>query len=607
MCGIAGILNFDDCPVDEQQLKRMMALIKHRGPDDEGVFTDRNLGFGFVRLSIIDLTKAGHQPMQSPDGRYTIVFNGEVYNYIELREQLKSKYRFVTHTDTEVILAAYQEWGEDCLHRFNGMFALVIYDRQERSIFGARDRFGVKPFYYHKSAQRFIFSSEIPALLSVLNHKASANNQAIFDYLAFNRTDQTEQTFFDGIVKLQHGHKFSIKNNQFTIGKWYDLRQRKVEGIRSPEEFKELFSDSIRLRLRSDVPLGVTLSGGLDSSAITSTILSEFNKKDLQTFSAIYGKHERGDESSFIDLYKPLVSRMHTVMPTAESLLRDKEAFVRAHAEPVPGTSVYAQYKVMELLSKHVVVALDGQGADESLAGYPYFFGFYFKDLLKTGQLSRLTSEMFCYLKTHKSLFGLKTFIYFLLPNHLKTRLRSTEHGYIHSDFINRYAKGNTIVSNLYDSESLSDALYNHFEYKLEHLLKWSDINSMRFSVETRSPFLDYILVEKILATPSDQKIRNGTSKYMLREAMKGVLSDTIRTRQDKVGFETPEHKWFREKGFQEFIRTLIHSESFKSRPYFNAAKVQHLYAEHVSGRISIPQEIWKWINLELWCRQYQD
>jgi asparagine synthase (glutamine-hydrolysing) len=607
MCGIAGIINTDSKPVEEDQVRQMMRLIKHRGPDDEGVFTDESICLGFVRLSIIDLSSAGHQPMLSHDGRYVIVFNGEIYNYIELREQLKPRHQFTGGSDTEVILAAYQEWGEECLHRFNGMFALVIYDRAEKSVFGARDRFGVKPFYYSKSEGSFMFSSEIPPLLSCIEGKAAINNQAVFDYLAFNRTDQTEATFFKDIVKLQHGHKFTIRKGKLSMEKWYDLKQQNAQGLQSPEEFKDLFSSSIKLRLRSDVPLGVTLSGGLDSSAIVSTILNDTRKNNLKTFSAIYGKNERGDESSFINLYKPLVSEMYTVNPTGASLLQDMDRFVCAHAEPVPGTSVYAQYKVMELVSKHVVVALDGQGADEALAGYPYFFGFYFKDLLKTMRLGRLALEISAYMKTHRSLFGIKTFAYFLLPNHLKTSLRSSQHGYINERFVSQYSVGNNIVSNLYDSDSLQEALYNHFEYKLEHLLKWSDINSMQFSVENRSPFLDYTLVEKVLASPASQKINHGTSKYILREAMKGILPDPIRLRQDKVGFETPEHKWFREENFRAFIQELIHSESFRSRPYFNAEKVQRLYSEHLQGKINIGQEIWKWINLELWCRRYVD
>jgi len=393
MCGICGIINIDKQPVYETQLKTMMQKMKHRGPDDDGTFTCHNIGLGFVRLSILDLSAAGHQPMYSHDNRYVIVYNGEVYNYIELRKVLRHKYNFKTGTDTEVVLAAYQEWGEDCLHRFNGMFAFVIYDTQAKKVFGARDRFGIKPFYYYHDHNTFIFASEIPVILSASNKKLGANDQVIFDYLAFNRTDQTQDTFFKNIYKLQHGHAFEIQNSEFRIKKWYDLKQHIGNSFNNPSEYKDIFSDAVKLRLRSDVPVGVCLSGGLDSSSIVSVLLNDFDKKDLNTFSAVYGKNETGDESVFISKYTDQLRNMYFTTPTADTLFVDKEKFIRAHAEPLPSTSPYAQYKVMEMAKKHVVVTLDGQGADEQLAGYHYFFGYYFKDLLCKIQMLKFLSE----------------------------------------------------------------------------------------------------------------------------------------------------------------------------------------------------------------------
>ncbi len=607
MCGIAGIFNLNKTKVATESIKDMMQKIKHRGPDDEGVFIDNEVGLGFVRLSIIDLSAAGHQPMLSADGRYVIVFNGEIYNYLELKEELKGRYEFKTKTDTEVILAAYQIWGENCLDHFNGMFAFVIYDKQQHSFFGARDRFGVKPFYYYKDADVFCFASEIPAVLTALPEKPKANNQVIFDYLTFNRTDQTDQTFFTNVLKLQHGHKFTLQNGEFKISKWYDLKVATAKAFDTPKEFGEMFNDSIKMRLRADVPVGVCLSGGLDSSSIVSSLYKNFNKTDLNTFSAVFGGGETGDESKFIDLYKDQLKNMFYVTPTAKSLMADKEKFILAHAEPIPSTSPYAQYKLMELASEHVVVTLDGQGADEFLAGYHYFFGFYFKELFRKLRFISLIREVYTYLKKHNSILGLKTFGYFMLPNRYKLKLRTRNNGYLNQHFINKYATSNAIVSNLYDSKDLKSAFLNHFEYKLEHLLKWSDRNSMRFSVEAREPFLDYRLIEKALAGPSDQKIKNGTTKYILREAMKGVLPEEIRMRQDKVGFDTPENKWFREPEFEKFIKDIIHSQSFKDRPYFDAAKVSALYEDHLSGKINISKDIWKWINLELWFREFID
>lgn len=583
----------------------MMAVMKHCGPDDDEIFTDCNVGLGFVRLSILDLSSAGHQPMYSHDNRYVIVFNGEVYNYIELKKELKHKYQFITGTDTEVVLAAYQEWGENCLHRFNGMFAFVIYDIKRKEIFGARDRFGIKPFYYYQDQNRFIFASEIPPVLSALDNKPAANEQVVFDYLAFNRTDQTQDTFYKNIYKLQHGHSFRIKNSEFRIKKWYDLKQHVGKPFYNPSEYKDLFSDAIKLRLRSDVPVGVCLSGGLDSSSIVSVLLNDFDKKDLNTFSAVYGKNEIGDESEFIAEYSDLLKNMYYTTPSAETLFADKEDFVRTHAEPIPSTSPYAQYKVMELAKNHVVVTLDGQGADEQLAGYHYFFGFYFKDLLCKLQMLKFLSETLYYLINHRSLYGLKTLAYFLLPKNLKATLRSSEHGYMNKDFANQYTSSNRIVANIYSSQSLNEALLDHFEYKLEHLLKWEDRNSMRFSLESRVPFLDHRLVERTLSTPANQIIHKGMTKHILREAMKGILPDSIRLRKDKMGFGTPQDKWFRTRQFSEYILDIINSNQFKAMGYIDQDKAMKLYQKHLNKEANIAKEIWKWINMDLWYREF--
>ena len=278
MCGICGIINLNFQPVQGSSIRRMMQLQKHRGPDDEGLFIEENVGLGFVRLSIIDLSSAGHQPMYSYDNRFVIVFNGEIFNYIEIRNELSHVgFQFRTGTDTEVLLASYKHWGEDCLNHFNGMWAFVIYDRQEKNLFGSRDRFGIKPFYYYLTNDFLAFASEIPPLLSLIPGKPTADHQTIFDYLVFNRTDQTERTFFNEIKKLQHGHSFTLDHdkpinnkNLIEISRWYNLREKvnSANEFTSPDEYRELLSDAIRLRLRSDVPVGVCLSGGLDSSSI---------------------------------------------------------------------------------------------------------------------------------------------------------------------------------------------------------------------------------------------------------------------------------------------------------------------------------------------------
>jgi asparagine synthase (glutamine-hydrolysing) len=612
MCGICGIIHFDKKPVAEELLLEMMCSMKHRGPDDEGIFLDNNTGFGFVRLSIIDLSPAGHQPMYSQDDRYVIVYNGEIYNYVELREELINEgIDFKTKTDTEVLLNAYIHWGEDCLNRFNGMWAFAIYDRLDKRIFASRDRYGIKPFYYLHTDEFFAFASEISPLLNLLSTKPKADYQSIFDYLVFNRTDQTERTFFSEIKKLQHGRKLMIDSIDLKVSiiKWYDLKERvsETEGFKSPEEYKDLLTSAIGLRLRSDVPVGVCLSGGLDSSSIVSVLLKSFNKKDLKTFSAIYKKGQLGDETEFINEYKTLLNNMFFTTPDAVSIKNDLLKFVKAHGEPIPSTSPYAQYKVMELAKGKVVVTLDGQGADEELAGYHYFFGFYFKDLFTHGQIGKLFIEIYHYLVKHDSLIGIKSFLFFLLPNRIRTNVRVNEKGYLNTEFVKEYKESNSVGYNLYGSKSLTGALLDHFEYKLEHLLKWEDRNSMWFSLESRVPFLDYRLVEKTLATSNDLKIKQGATKYILREAMKGTLPEKIYMRQDKIGFGTPQDEWFREPAWQYLVNEVLDSKSFNDRNLIDSQNAKKLFKKHLSGRANVSKEIWKWIHLEMWFREYID
>jgi len=615
MCGINGIISNQKKLYSDQDIRPMMQKMYHRGPDDTGTFFSEGLAFGFVRLSIIDLSPAGHQPYQSRDGRYTMVFNGEIFNYLELKEELiYLGYVFQTKTDTEVLLHSYMEWGRDMLDKLNGMWSIAIFDKEEQTVFCARDRYGIKPFYYTVSDGDLIFSSEIPSILEVISQKPKANKSVLFDYLMFNKTDQSEDTFFLGIKKLMHGHYMSIDLNKRDFSnlkpeKWYDIHQRvsQNQGFKEAPSYRQSFNEAVKLRLRSDVPVGVCFSGGLDSSSIASVIMDEFHKKDLNTFSAIYDASFSGDESKFIYLYKGKPGQRHYVTPSAETLLEDLDKFVECHGEPLPSTGPYAQFKVMELAQGNVVVTIDGQGADEQLAGYHYFFGFYYKDLLRHGKLFRLLKEMWAYTRLHKSIYAFKTFAFFLLPRKLRIKLKAHELSYLDKIFVKKYSHVSQIAENLYGSRSLKEALINHFEYKLEHLLKWEDRNSMFFSLEARVPFLDYRLVEQTLATQSDLIIKDGWTKHILREAMKGTLPEEIRMRVDKNGFMTPEDEWFRTSIWQEKIRSIIESDSFASRGLFDVEAVKDQYQKHVKRDVQIAKEIWKWVHTELWFRKYID
>lgn len=613
MCGICGIVRFDRPGTGESEIRQMMAALKHRGPDDEGIYRNEYLDFGFVRLSILDLTKAGHQPFFSDDKRYVMVFNGEIYNYLELKEELKALgHNFHSSSDTEVLLKSYMEWGEAAFHRFNGMWALAIYDTLQNTVFLSRDRYGMKPLYYAVEESSFYFASEIPAILAVKKEKAEVKHDVVYDYLVFNRTEQSEQTFFKEILKLQHGHCLKIDLSQTKVPlpeKWYDLEAEvsKRQGFRNAEEYKKALYNAVSIHLRSDVKVGVSLSGGLDSSAITAIILEIQGKEQLESFSAVFDGNFSRDEKRFIDVFEDKDLYKNFIYPDSEALLHELNEFLSCHAEPVPSTSPFAQFKLMEAASEKVTVMLNGQGADEQLGGYHYFYGFYFKDLLKKSRWGKLIREIYFYLKIHRSFFAIKTFFFFLLPPQWRTSYKTSEFGQYNPGFLSTYRSEGLIADYLYGSDSLKASFINHFEYKLEHLLKWEDRNSMHFSVEAREPFLDYRLVEETLASDSNMIIHNGETKFILREALKGIIPEKIRKRQDKIGYLTPEDEWFRTGRWQEFIWEILKSPSFAGREIFNVEKVQTLYQKHLDKRINISREIWKWVNLELWFRKYID
>lgn len=625
MCGIVGVIRFDEKPVEKKLITSMMQVIKHRGPDDEGVFIDGHVGLGHVRLSILDLSSAGKQPMTDLTGRYTIIQNGESYNYIELREELQAMgYTFKTQTDTEVVLNGYIAWGEKVLDRLNGMFAMAIYDKQEQTLFIARDRFGVKPLYYHVGDGQMVFASEIPAILKALQGKPKANENAIFDYLVFNRTDQTEDTFFADIFKLQHGCSMLLKldngnctldKSNLPIKKWYNLAEqvkaRKLEiGDLTLEDaekrYMELFKRAIELRLRSDVPWGVCLSGGLDSSAITATIIRELKEKDVHSFSAVYGKDSKADESKFIDEFKGIVPNMHYIHPDAETLFAHLDDYVRIQGEPTPTTSPYALYCILTEASKYVKVILDGQGSDEAIAGYEYIPGLYYKSLFTHFKWCRLAKEIVQYAKLHKSWRHVKYMTFFMLPSKMRTKVRVAQRGYINPEFVAKH-KDSVIADKLYGANTMEEMLIAHFEYKLEHLTKWGDRDTMAFGVEGRSPFLDKDLVEYSIALKDELKIKGGYTKFILREVMKGIMPEKVRLRVDKKGFSVPQDEWFRTDQFQGLVREILQSESFAKRGYFKSEEAMKLYQRHLNGEINISKDIWKWINLELWFRKYID
>lgn len=610
MCGICGIIEFEQNNIREEKLRSMMAAMKYRGPDDEGVFLEDGIGLGFVRLSILDLSMAGHQPMFSADERYVIIFNGEIYNYIELRRELVARgYQFRSQTDTEVLLNAYIEWGEKSLDKLNGMWAFVIYDRRNKTCFISRDRFGIKPFYYYLDEKRFIFASDFAPILRMLETPVEANEKIIYDYLVFNRTNHKPETFFKNIKKLQHSHSIVIEGNEIRFHRYYNLQEKLTNPIKSPEDFLDSFKLSITQQLRSDVPLGACLSGGLDSSSIVSVIQKYFHNPEFHTFSAVYNFNQIGDESKYIEMYRDVIKNMHFAHPTASTLLEDLDTYVESMGEPIPGTSEYAEYKVMQVASEHCTVILNGQGADEEMAGYLYFFGVLFKELLRKGNIPSIAYEMAKYMMIHRNTMGIKSFIYFMIPPSLKNDLVILTNKVIGSEFLRTYYRQShfEVMDNLYYPKSLRQSFLDHFEYKFEHNLLWADKSGMWFSIETRFPFLDHNFVERILSTPPKMILSNGTTKRILRDSMKSIVPEQIRSRKDKVGYETPENEWFREKKLSTLIMDLLSSEKFASRGYINRDHAIKLFNRHKNGNINYSKEIWKWIHLELWFRKFID
>jgi len=606
MCGICGIIGLSE---QRHIVENMLNEMHYRGPDDRGIYQKHNITLGQVRLSILDLSSAGHQPMYSHDGRYVIVFNGEIYNYLELKATYFSNEEFISNSDTEVLIKMYERFGKSCLEYLNGMFAFVIYDELTHKIFAARDRFGIKPFYYYYENKVFLFCSEPAVLKKALlanNIECQPNNSIIYDYLVNDRTNHSEATFFTKIKKLQHSHFISIESNDFKISRWYNLRDRiSNEESQTPEHFKNLIQEAVSLQLRSDVPLGTCLSGGLDSSSLTAIIESANKTKKLHTFSAVYGKGLQGDESDYIDLFADFSLDMHKCKITGDEFFYDKEDFIKSHQEPVPGASPYAQYRVMKMAKEYVTVILNGQGVDEVLAGYDYFYAFLLKEYLLNKQLNLFWQEFKGYQNNQHNNRVLINLAYLFLPETARQYLKLYSKNFINKDFFRKYHSNTKIVDTIFKQNSLKNTLYSQFENVFEHFLIWGDHSAMHFSMESRFPFLDHRFVEKALSTPNNQKINKGVRKVLLRESMQGLVPDTILTRYDKIGYDTPEDEWMRSNLWKTEINDILNSTWLKHNEYLDYKKMSEMYLAHLSKKNNYGSTIWKMINLYYWKKQF--
>ena len=560
-----------------------------------------------TQISQVNLQLDNKDAVMDVASKYAISFKGELYNREELISLIDNAALNEKSSDAEIILYGYISKKEQILELIDGVFAFIIYDKIKEEIFIARDHFGVKFIYYFQNDDNLIFASDIPEILPHVKGELKPNNDVIFDYLVFNRTDQTENTFFEGIKKFPHGSYAVINNDGFKITKWYDLTKRVKETKADKAEFLSRFENSVSKRLTSDKDWAICLSGGLDSSAIVSTVVNRLNVGGLHTFSSVYGKEYEADESKFIEEFKDIVPNMHYIYPTADMLYENIERLIKSQVEPTPTTSPYAHYCLLkEAHANGVKITLDGQGSDETLSGYEYIPGLYHKSLFTHFKWITLVKETLKYLKLHRSTRSLKYMLFFMLPSKMRTKVRVSQRAYVTSEFVRRH-KSSVISEKLYGSKDMQEMLINHFEYKLEHLLKWGERNATAFNMVSRMPFLDPKFVEYCIALDDKVKVKNGYTKAILRDSMKGIMPDKVRLRVDKKGFSIPQEEWFRIEKFQKLVMDILTSDSFKSRGYIIPEEAIKLYKKHLNGEVNVSKDIWKWINLELWFRYFID
>jgi asparagine synthase (glutamine-hydrolysing) len=578
MCGISGIFNFNGEQVNEQELYKMNEAIRHRGPDGNGQFIDGNAGIASNRLAIIDLREIANMPIHDVENRYVIVFNGEIFNYIEVREVLLKKgHKFNTASDTEVVLNSYKEWGEDCLHRLNGMWNFAIWDKQEKTMFCSVDRYGIKQLYYYKDKDRLIFGSEIKQLLTCGIDK-SVNDEIIYDYLIFHFIDHTEQTFFKHINKLNAGCKLTIKNGEMKISRWYDLSpdNTMTDTKNLYDDFYNLLYDSVRLRLRSDVEVGSCLSGGLDSSAIVCImhdILHAEGKAEMQkTFTAAFDIPEI-DERPFVEeVVKQTNSTQYYLFPEVETFVKDLDRMTYHQDEPYTGSTVFAQWSVFKKIHETgIKVVLDGQGSDEILLGYFSFFPFHLKRNLLNPV--KFISEYFNGINTTN--LGMNKFtqnlIYFNMGSVRYRHVLRNSRQFVNESFISSHSRRDVFNEMIAATSLKENRLSNLWNISIPSLLRYEDRNSMAFSVEARIPFLDHRLVEYIFSIPFDKLIHKGWTKHVLRESLKGKIPEDIRMRKGKLAFSVPQKQWMKEiSGY--LIETF--SNDFRAGKYIDKDKM---------------------------------
>jgi len=631
MCGINGIAFSRQSGrwADADLLQRMRDVITHRGPDDEGIFIDENVGLGHRRLSIVDVA-AGHQPMTNEDNSLFISYNGEIYNHADYRDELIARgHRYQTHCDTETILHLYEEHGDSCVNYLRGMFAFAIWDRKKRELFIARDRLGVKPLYYvHTTDGSLYFGSEIKALLEARAVKPELNYTAFSDYLA-NHATSGEETLFVNVKRLMPGHTMTWRDGKITIKKYWDVSFAKTtQDPRSDRdyiaEWSELFRESVQLRLMADVPLGMFLSGGIDSSAIAA-VMSTLVDEPIKTFSVAFAEREANELA-----YARLVARAyktdhHEVVISPAEFFAVLPQLIWHEDEPLAHPSSVALYFVSQLASQHVKVVLTGEGSDELMAGYARYrktilnlaLGKQYHRMVPAGvrglvrdQIAGMSASRLR-AKLRRTFLNVSPDIESIYFDNFAVFSRSDQEQLLMPETIDRtgridpYAGVRRVLSDT-DAKSLLDRLlYADIKTYLHELLMKQDQMSMAASVESRVPFLDHKLVEFTSTLPERLKLHRWTTKYVLRQSMKGILPEQILTRS-KMGFPVPIGAWFRGPYAQVLDEYVLGSRAME-RGMFNPEFVRLLVNQHQRGEADHSERLWSLVNLEMWLRRFVD
>jgi len=626
MCGLIGFFSKSP-PADlAGRLAAGLAALRNRGPDDSGqeIFSVQggSLALGHTRLSIIDLTSAGHQPMHSASRRFSIIFKGEISTSRELRRELEDLgCTFLSDSDTEVLLAAWIQWRASSLPRLVGMFAFVVVDRDAGTLTCVRDAFGIKPFFYGQEHGNFLFASEIPAIKALKQARLELDWQRAYDYLVHDDYDTGPCSFIDGVLHLLPGHLLEVDLGSGQLGqprRWWspNIAERSdLSFAQATELVRERFLDNIRLHLRSDVPLGSALSGGIDSSAVVCAIRCVEPELPINTFSYI-ARGSVASEDYWVDRVNQHVGALpHKVLVSAAQLAEDLDQMILAQAEPFGSTSIYAQYRVFRLAREQgVTVTLDGQGADEMLAGYSGYPGQRIRSLVEKGRLAEAWHflDEWSRWPGRTRLQGAKRAVAEMTAGPLYDALRRlngnrTLPAWINPDPLEEHGIICRRPRLRSDSDQAGRRLVAELALSLTRrglpaLLRHGDRNSMHFSVESRVPFLTLDLVELLLSLPEAYLISpGGETKHVFRAAMRGIVPDDVLDRRDKIGFETPEKEWL--LGMAETVRGWLRVDL--QLPFFLQAEVLKEFDLIAAGRKPFSWQVWRWINFSRWYRHF--